>query len=208
MSVGLLSAGAVLARLADRDPRDDGQAKMVGVLSWGSIMAEASDANALEQSFYVELRAIAEREFRRQPGHHTLQPTALIAEAWLRLRECTGIGSRVHALGVASKAMRHVLVDHARRKAAAKRGGDLDRVTLRSRDGEDAAPQVDLLDLEDALTRLAGQEPRQAQVVELKFFGGCTIPEIAEALDVSHMTVSNDWRKARVWLARELGDDG
>lgn len=158
---------------------------------------------------YTELRALAEREFRGQGAQHTLQPTALVNEAWLKLRGAPGFENKGHVMGTAVKAMRHVLVDHARRRRASKRGGELQRVTLLSGDGaaSELAAQhaLDVCDLDAALTRLASEAPRRARVVELKFFGGLTIPEIADTLQVSHMTVSDDWRKARVWLARELG---
>jgi RNA polymerase sigma factor (TIGR02999 family) len=155
---------------------------------------------------YAELKAIAEREFRRESAHHTLQTTALVNEAWLRLANRPGgYESRSHFLGAAAKAMRHVLVDHARRRRARKRGGDLDRVTLVTGDGRvPEEPVADVLDLDAALEKLEQSEPRLARVVELRFFVGSTIEEIAEAVGVSHMTVSNDWRRARVWLAREL----
>jgi RNA polymerase sigma-70 factor, ECF subfamily len=156
---------------------------------------------------YAELKAIAEREFRRERASHTLQPTALVNEAWLRIAaKPGGFESRSHFLGYAAQAMRHVLVDHARRSAAAKRGGELERVTLVTGDGrEPAASPADVLDLDDALGRLKQEQPRLARVVELRYFGGATIEETAEVLGVSHMTVSEDWRRARVWLARELG---
>jgi RNA polymerase sigma factor (TIGR02999 family) len=157
-------------------------------------------------SALAELRAIAEREFRREPASHTLQATALVNEAWLRVAgKQGGFQSRSHFLGYAAQAMRHVLVDHARRRQAAKRGGELERVTLVTGDGrEPAQSPADVLDLDDALARLKQEHPRLAQVVELRFFAGATIEEVAEALGVSHMTVSDDWRRARIWLAREL----
>lgn len=158
-------------------------------------------------SVYAELKAIADREFRRQPAGHTLQATALVNEAWLRVASKPGgFQGRTHFLGYAAQAMRHVLVDHARRRHAAKRGGEQQRVTLVTGDGrEPAEAPADVLDLDAALEKLAQQQPRMARVIELRFFAGATIEEIAADLGVSHMTVSEDWRKARVWLARELG---
>jgi len=155
---------------------------------------------------YEELRVIAEREFRRERAHHTLQVTALVNEAWLRMAgKQDKFQSRAHFLGYAAQAMRHVLVDHARRQRADKRGGEAARITLVTGDGrEPAESPADVLDLHESLARLREVQPRQAQVVELRFFAGATIEEIAEALGVSHMTVSEDWRRARVWLAREL----
>ena len=168
----------------------------------------ADDDDVRMSAVYGELHALAAAQLRAQRVHHTLQPTALVHEAWLRIAGTDEAPTeKAHFVAVAATAMRHALVDHARRLSAAKRGGeDAHRVTLLSGDGpETGPPPPDVIDLDRALTRLAEGEPRLARVVELKFFGGLTIPEIAEALDVSHMTVSNDWRRARIWLARELG---
>jgi len=160
-------------------------------------------------SVYDELRALAARQLRGQPAGHTLQATALVHEAWMRLahRDPSAYSDRSHFFALAAKAMRHVLVDHARRVRARKRGGEQQRVTLVTGDGSArSGPPTDVLDLDRALGRLERESGRQARVVELRFFGGLSIPEVADALGVSHMTVSNDWRRARVWLARELGD--
>jgi RNA polymerase sigma factor (TIGR02999 family) len=168
---------------------------------------DPGDAARFEDSeAYAELKAIAEREFRRERSDHTLQATALVNEVWLQM---AGRGqasqSRSQFLGFAAQAMRHLLIDHARRRQSLKRGGELQRVILVSGDGREPAEiPTDLLDLDAALERLGRAHPRQARVVELKFFGGASLAEIAEALGVSHMTVSTDWRQARVWLAREL----
>ena len=156
---------------------------------------------------YDELHALAARKFRGQRGNHTLQATALVHEAWLRIadRDDSEFNDHTHFMAVAAKAMRHVLVDHARRIGALKRGGEQHRVTLQTGDGAGRlAPPTDVLDLEHALGQLEQLEGRLAQVVEFKFFAGMTIPEIAGALGVSEMTVSNDWRRARIWLTREL----
>ena len=154
---------------------------------------------------YAELRAIAERHMQRERAEHTLQPTALVHEAFLRLTAGIAIefADRAHFLRAASTAMRRVLVDHARARNAAKRG-DAFCVTLD--ESLVAAPDrsVDMLVLDDALTRLAAAEPRWAQVVELRFFAGLEVPEVAEMLGTSTATVKRDWRFARAWLAREL----
>lgn len=120
-------------------------------------------------------------------------------------RDDSSFRDRSHFMAVAARAMRHVLVDHARRVTADKRGGDWQRVTLHTGDGraEPVSP-IDMLDLEQALVALEKDDPRLARVVELKYFAGLTISEIASALDVSEMTVSNDWRRARIRLSREL----
>lgn len=161
--------------------------------------------NRLLPLLYAELHGIAERHMRGERPDHTLQPTALVHEAFLRLIGGTpaSFGDRSHFLGAASQAMRRVLVDYARARNAAKRNGAL-RITL----GEDIAGRddgiIDFLVLDDALTRLGAAEPRWAQVVELRFLGGLEISEVAAVLGVSEPTVKRDWQFARVWLSREL----
>jgi RNA polymerase sigma factor (TIGR02999 family) len=153
---------------------------------------------------YDELHVVAERHMRGERPEHTLQPTALVHEAFLRL---AGVNvpyeDRSHFIRAASQAMRRVLVDHARARNAAKRGGNL-RVTL----DESLVPQddgvVDLLVLDDALSRLAAAEPRWARVVELRFFGGLEVVEVAAALGISTATAKRDWQFARAWLAKAL----
>jgi RNA polymerase sigma factor (TIGR02999 family) len=115
-----------------------------------------------------------------------------------------GWGSRAHFMAVAARAMRQILIDHARGKLAAKRGSDWDRVSLTGVGQDAAIPRLDLLAIDEALTRLAALSERQAQVVELKFFGGLTIDEIAGVLDVSTTAIEKNWRVARAWLSREL----
>jgi RNA polymerase sigma-70 factor (ECF subfamily) len=177
----------------------------------GRLLGDAryGDPAALEQLLpiiYAELHAIADRHMRRERPGHTLQPTALVHEIYLRLIGTTALSasSRVHFLRAASRAMRQVLVDHARARNAQKRGGAL-HVTLDETLAGRDTPILDMIALDDALSRLAAAEPRWAQVVELKFFGGLEIPEIATSLDVSPATVKRDWQFARAWLARELG---
>ena len=154
---------------------------------------------------YDELRQMARRQMGRQRVGHTLQTTALIHEAYLRLvaRPDVDWQNRAHFFGVAAKAMRHILVDHARTRQAAKRGGAAERVTL----DEAAALSTDpteMIALDDALEGLAALDRRKSQVVELKYFGGLTVQEIAEVLQVSPETVARDWRLARTWLLRQL----
>ncbi|HRX83908.1 MAG TPA: sigma-70 family RNA polymerase sigma factor [Phycisphaerae bacterium] len=171
----------------------------------------AGDASAGERLLpvvYAELRAIAARCMRNQPADHTWQPTALVHEAYLRLigKDDPAWSGRGHFLAVAAKAMRHLLVDHARRRLADKRGGDRQRVTLCDNLAQDDAAPIDALALDDALRRLATLHPRQAQIIELRFFGGLTIAETARALDLGTTTVEDDFVMARAWLARELAD--
>jgi RNA polymerase sigma factor (TIGR02999 family) len=158
---------------------------------------------------YGELRRQAARHLRNQPAGHTLQATALVHEVYLRLvdRPNADWQSRAHFFGVAARAMRSILVDHARARRAAKRGGEPRQLTLGAADalGEHAPEsEVDVLALDEALARLAELDPRQAQVVELRYFAGASIEETAHVLGVSHATVEREWRTARLWLRREL----
>ncbi|MCI0364616.1 MAG: sigma-70 family RNA polymerase sigma factor [Phycisphaerales bacterium] len=157
---------------------------------------------------YDELRALAAKALRRERPDHTLQPTALVHEAFLRLIDQTHAEykSRTHFFAIGAQAIRRVLVDHARRQGADKRGGDWLKVTM-----EHAAAQqgtnddaLDVLGLDEALNKLAGLDERQSKVVELRFFGGLSVEETAAMLDVSPRTVEEDWRMAKAWLRREL----
>jgi RNA polymerase sigma factor (TIGR02999 family) len=154
---------------------------------------------------YGELHGIAAHHMRRERPDHTLQPTALVNEAFLRLVGGTPVPfqDRQHFLRTASQAMRRVLVDHARGRNAAKRGGGLS-VTLEEGLVARQEGTVDMLVLDDALNRLEAAEPRWARVVELRFFAGLDLAEVAEALDVSLATVKRDWQFAKAWLARQL----
>ncbi len=172
---------------------------------------EAGDGGALERLFplvYEDLHRVARRQLDREGGGHTLQTTALVHEAYLKLAGGTvSATSRAHFLAIAARAMRQVLVDYARRRKAAKRGGGVISVTL----GDQAQPTdtsaEDLLALNEALEQL---EPRQRQVIECRFFGGMEEKDIAAALGVSERTVRRDWVKARAWLYQILypGEQG
>ncbi|HEX7047684.1 MAG TPA: sigma-70 family RNA polymerase sigma factor [Gammaproteobacteria bacterium] len=166
---------------------------------------EARAYDALIGRVYEELRRMAANRMRMEAAGHTLQPTALVNEACLRLiGSGTDWQNRRHFFGAAAEAMRRVLVDHARRRDAAKRGGGLRRVTLTNLDIEGAGTDVDLLALEDALTKLEGESQRLARLVELRFFAGLSIEEAAAALEVSPATVKRDWSFARAWLLERL----
>lgn len=172
------------------------------------------DREALDRLFplvYQELRDAADRVLRREARGHTLQPTALVHEAYLKLAGGPiGSENRAHFLGIAARAMRQVLVDHARRRRAAKRGGGETAVSLSEADGKWDLQSEDLLALDEALERLAAHSDRLRQVVELRFFGGLTEEEAATVLGVTSRTVQRDWAKARAWLHKELtaGPDG
>ena len=167
------------------------------------------DEYALEQLMplvYHELRLMARRHMRRQPSGHTFQTTDLIHEAYLKIAggEERNWQSRNHFFGVAAKAMRHILVDYARSKNNQKRGGWQERVTLKDNMRVTNQSSEEVVALDDALNRLADLDDRKVRVVEMKFFAGLTVAEIANVLKVSPETVKRDWSFAQTWLLREL----
>jgi RNA polymerase sigma factor (TIGR02999 family) len=155
---------------------------------------------------YDELRRLARSYLRSRRQGHTLQPTALVHEAYVRLidQKNVSLQNRAQFFGLAAKAMRSILVDHARRNSAAKRGGSQYKLSLSGADRLCHKPNVDLVALDDALSALSVIRPEHSRVVELRFFGGLTIEETAEVLGKSHATVERDWTFARSWLRREL----
>jgi len=155
---------------------------------------------------YAELKATARGFMSRERVEHTLQPTALVHEAWLKIinQEQVQWQDRAHFFGIAARCMRQVLVDHARAHGAAKRGGDFRQVTLDEGILADVSQELQILDLDGCLSRLAEMDPRAAQVAEMRVFGGLTVAEIAHNLSVSKRTVDGDWAMARLWLSREL----
>jgi RNA polymerase sigma factor (TIGR02999 family) len=174
------------------------------------VAARGAGDGALERLLpvvYDELRRLAASYLKKEAHGHTLQPTALAHEAWLRMVDATRVDWRDRAqfLAIAARMMRHVLVDHARAKKAAKRGGGQERVTMVDAAAPAGASALDVLDVDDALEELGRMDPRKARVVELRFFGGLTEQEAAHALGVSATTVEDDWRFARAWLHRRLG---
>jgi RNA polymerase sigma factor (TIGR02999 family) len=173
----------------------------------------------LVAALYDELRAVARRDLAGERVNHTLQPTALVNEAWMRLfpdsekkgddekpGQVNGFENRAHFFAAASTAIRRVLADHARRRQAEKRGGALGRVPLEEVDVGGPVRSEDVLALDEALERLAVFAPEQARIVEMRFFGGMTTPELARALSISESTVQRHWRLARAWLRGELED--
>ncbi len=154
---------------------------------------------------YAELGELAARLFSRERREHTLQPTALIHEAWLKLAgNLGGYDDRRHFYAVASQAMRQVLTDHARSLGRQKRGGRNRRVTLDGSVNPSNDENLDLVEFDDLLTRLSAMNARHGRIVELRVLGGLTIPEAAEVLGVSHTTVERDWFMARAWLRIKL----
>jgi RNA polymerase sigma factor (TIGR02999 family) len=168
-----------------------------------------SAVRALLPLVYEEMRALAGSLFREQRAMHTLQPTALVHEAFIKLAGPaeTAWESRAHFFAVAAKAMRQVLTDHARRKRAEKRGGAAHRITLSGLATPVAEQAIDLIAFNDALARLGELDERQARVVELRFLGGLTVAEVAEVTGLSVSTVEREWRMARAWLRRELSGE-
>ncbi len=170
----------------------------------------AGDRDALDKLLplvYDELRRRAGAYLRSERAGHTLQPTALVHEAYLKLVGADAIAwkDRAHFFGVSARAMRQVLVDHARARNTAKRGEGQVLVALEAAGGATTPPQnLDLLDLDRALSKLAGLDERQSRLVELRLFAGLTIEESAEVLEISHATVSREWRHAEAWLQREM----
>jgi RNA polymerase sigma factor (TIGR02999 family) len=154
----------------------------------------------------AELRRLARGYMGRERKGHTLQPTALINEAFVRLTNARQIPwqDRAHFLGISARLMRRVLVDHARSRAYRKRGGSVEHVTLDEALAASPAPDVNLLALDRALETMAAVDGRKSRVIELRFFGGLSVEETAEVLHVSTDTVKRDWRLAKLWLLREL----
>jgi len=192
-----------------RNPMPEPPAEVTQLLTRSSA-GDARASEALLPLLYAELRGLARRVMSDERAEHTLQPTALVHEAWIKLfagGPPPAVEDRAHFLRLATRAMRHVLVDHARGRRRLKRGGGaqprelLDEVLDEVERGGD----LDVIALHEALERLEGLDAQAARIVELRFFGGLSIAEAAEAMGVSTPTVERGWRVARMWLARELG---
>ncbi|HSL21938.1 MAG TPA: sigma-70 family RNA polymerase sigma factor [Vicinamibacterales bacterium] len=164
-----------------------------------------SEIDDVMPEVYAELRRVAAAYLRRERPGQTLQPTALVNEAYVRLAgQHPRFQNRAHFCAIAANAMRQILVERARARGAQKRGGGAPRITLNEQLAASPEPPVDLQALDEALTRLAALDAQQARIVELRFFGGLSVEETAEALGVSPATVKRHWAVARAWLAREL----
>jgi RNA polymerase sigma factor (TIGR02999 family) len=173
------------------------------LLAWSE--GEPAAADALMEAVYTDLRRMARGYLSRERSDHTLPPTALVHEAYVRLVDQRHVRwqNRAHFFAIAARVMRRILVDHARARASLKRGG-AEPVRLLVEDSQLEPPLVDILALDVALDRLAAIDARQSQLVELRFFAGLTIEEVASVLSVSVVTVKRDWALARAWLYREL----
>jgi len=184
----------------DRKPTSD-------PASTGNDPSSVAAQNLNEQLYvdvYSELRRIAAKIMRSERPDHTFQPTELVHEAYVKVADIHRVADRTHILRLAARAMRRILVDHARRKATSKRAGGWRRITLDSRLQISAQPECDTLALHEALEKLEKSSERMARVVELRVFAGMTARETAEALGVSKRTVDNDWKVARARLAHEM----
>lgn len=167
-----------------------------------------AQTDALLEAVYDELRRLAGAYLARERNDHTLQPTALVHEAYAKLAaQETPWNNRAHFLGIAAQAMRRILVDHARGKQRAKRGGGWQRVELDVALAEDPTQSLDLVALDEALSELAELSPREAQVVELRYFGGLEVEEVGDVLGVSARTVKRAWRFARAWLLTRMTEE-
>jgi RNA polymerase sigma-70 factor (ECF subfamily) len=174
------------------------------LIDWGNGNQAALDK--LTPLVYEELRRLAHRYMSRERQGHTLQTTALVGEAYLRLAGAEGVRwqNRTHFFAISANLMRRILVDHARAHAYAKRGGGARRVTLDEAAVVSAESAAEVVALHEALDELARIDPRQSRIVELRYFGGLTIEETAQALDLSPATVKREWSTARAWLYKEI----
>jgi RNA polymerase sigma-70 factor, ECF subfamily len=191
--------------LVSKAPRMEPQGEVTSLLAaWGK--GDASALNKLMPLVYAELHRIARRVWSQQQQNNTLQPTALIHEAYLKLAnaESASFQDRCHFFAVASTAMRQILVNHARSHLAAKRGGGGGNVSLDEAQRAVDQEAAEIISLHEALEALQSVDQRKSKVVEMRYFGGLSIEETAEALGVSIGTVNRDWRLARSWLIREM----
>jgi len=174
------------------------------LLRWSK--GESAAREQLVPLVYDELRRLARQRLARQRHNHTLQSTALVHEAYLRLMDHTSVrwDDRVHFFAVAAQLMRRILIDHARRKGARKRGGDCMTLLLDETLVPPKQREIDMVALDDALNALAKLDERQSRLVELRFFAGLSIEETAQALEVSPATVKREWATARLWLLHEM----
>ncbi len=169
-------------------------------------VGDASAFDRLVEMAYPELRRIARIQCRSESPTSTLQCTAVVHEAWLRLAQAqpTSLKDRTHFFSFSARLMRTILIDHARARKSQKRGGGAERFTLLDSDGVTEAPEVELLELNDTLNELEKLDPAQGRLIELRYFSGLSIPETAEALGISESTVKREWVVAKTWIRRRL----
>ncbi len=182
----------------------------ITLLLQAAASGKRGDLDALMSAVYQDMRRLASVHLGEERRDHTLSPTALVHEAYVKLvdQRKTDWKDRLHFFAIAARIIRRILIDHARARDAEKRGGRADRTLIRLGENEVAAPDrdVDLLALDEALRELAELDEQQARVVELRYFGGCTVEEIAELLKVSKRTIDRDWQAAKAWLWVRLSE--
>lgn len=185
---------------------DDARSETTALLC-GLVRGDADAERLLWPRVYAELRALAGSYFRARAAD-TLQPTALVHEAYLRMagHDDAEFESRAHFMAVAAKVMRNILIDHARRESSAKRGGGMTRITLSDQMAATTEPDVDVLALDEVVSRVSALDERKGRVLELRFFGGLSIEQTALVLGIARSTVTEDWRVARAWVVKELLD--
>ncbi|MBL0921035.1 MAG: sigma-70 family RNA polymerase sigma factor [Phycisphaerales bacterium] len=185
----------------------------ITLLLHAAASGDRRDLDALMAAVYQDMRRLAMSHMDQERHNHTLQPTALVHEAYVKLldQRRTDWKDRLHFFSIAARIIRRILIDHARAAAAAKRGGSITRISIGGHDVAAPSRDVDLLALDEAMEELAQLDEQQARIVELRYFGGCTIEEIAELLELGKRTIDRQWQAARAWLyerLREGGDDG
>jgi RNA polymerase sigma factor (TIGR02999 family) len=191
--------------LATANPRTDAVTQLL--MDWSD--GDQAALNKLMPLVYRELRRLAHQHLNKESPGRTLQTTDLVHEAYLRLvdQKRTRWQNRTHFFGVAAQLMRRILVDRARRRRRIKRGGDMVMVSLDETAVVARQPKIDMIAFDEALTRLAELDPRKVRIVELRYFGGLSVEETAQFLNVSALTVMRDWKTAKAWLHRELSDE-
>jgi RNA polymerase sigma-70 factor (ECF subfamily) len=180
----------------------------ITLLLRAAASGDRRDLDALMVAIYEDMRRLAMSHLRSERADHTLQPTALVHEAYVKLlgQRSTDWNDRLHFFAIASQIIRRILIDHAREREALKRGGGNARVSIHEQDIPTPTQDLDLLALDQALKELAELDERQARIVELRFFGGCSLEETADLLGVARRTVDRDWQAARAWLFVRLRD--
>ncbi len=187
----------------------DSQADITTLLQAISAEGDPQNLDRLMNLIYDDLRRLAASQLRNERANHTLHPTALVHEAWLRLvsQHSANWQNRLHFFSIAARIIRRILIDHARERFAQKRGGTQRPISISGQDVAGKESPVDLLSLDEALTELAELSERQARIVELRFFGGLTIPEVAATLGIGNRSVDREWQVARVWLYHRLSGE-
>ncbi len=198
-----------------KDPRMSDSPADITLLLHAAASGERRDLDALMGAIYQDMRRLAMSHMKGERYNHTLSPTALVHEAYVKFidQRNTDWKNRLHFFSVASRIIRRILIDHAREKNAQKRGGraeaderGMTRISIHEHDLAAPARDVDLLALDEALVELATLDEQQARIVELRYFGGCTVEEVAEVLNIGKRTVDRDWQAARAWLFDRLSE--